>query len=85
LQNARNQIVGCALGSLKGVEASGLARACEATHDTSTRPWSFTDGRTTKAKHRFRRDIAEKGEGHMKGVESIYTSGEIAIEAGSAG
>jgi hypothetical protein len=51
----------------------------------STRPWSFAEGKTTKAKHRFRQGIAEKGEGHMKGVESIYTSGEIAIEAGSAG
>jgi hypothetical protein len=39
----------------------------------------------TKAKHRFRRGIAEKGKVHMKGVESIYTSGEMAIEAGSAG
>jgi hypothetical protein len=51
----------------------------------STRPWSFTKGRTTKAKHRFRRGIAEKDEGHMKGVESIYTSGDMAIEVGSAG
>jgi hypothetical protein len=55
------------------------------THDTSTRPWSFTEERTTKAKHRFRRGIAEKGKGHMKGVESINTSGEMGIEAGSAG
>jgi hypothetical protein len=32
----------------------------------------------TKAKHRFRRGIAD-----MKGI--IYMSGEMAIEAGSAG
>jgi hypothetical protein len=51
----------------------------------STRPWSFTKGRTTEAKHRFRRGIAEKGEGHMKGVESIYTSGKMVIEAGLPG
>jgi hypothetical protein len=49
-----------------------------------TRPWNFTEGRT-KQSSRFRRGIAERGEGHMKGVESIYTSGEMAIEAGSAG
>jgi hypothetical protein len=75
----------CASGSLKGVKASGLARACEATHDTSTCPWSFTEERTTKAKHRFRRGIAEKGEGHLKGEESIYMSGKMGIEASSAG
>jgi hypothetical protein len=39
----------------------------------------------TEAKRRFRRGIAERGEGHMNGVESIYTSGEVAIVAGSAG
>jgi hypothetical protein len=45
----------------------------------------FHRWRTTKAKHRFRRGIAEKGEGHMKGVESIYMSSEMGIEVGSAG
>jgi hypothetical protein len=50
-----------------------------------THPWNFTDGRTTEAKRRFRQGIAERGEGHMKGVKSIYMSGEVAIEAGSAG
>jgi hypothetical protein len=36
----------------------------------------------TEAKCRFRRGIAERGEGHIKGVESIYTSGKKPIEAG---
>jgi hypothetical protein len=53
-QDARNQFVVCASGSLKGVKASGLAKACEATHEYIDSPWSFTEGRTTKAKHRFR-------------------------------
>jgi hypothetical protein len=51
----------------------------------TTHPWNFTEGRTTEAKRRFRRGIAERSKGHMKGVECIYTSGEMAIEAGSAG
>jgi hypothetical protein len=51
----------------------------------STHPWNFTKGRTTEAKRRFRQGIAERGEGHMKWVESIYTSSEMAIEASSAG
>jgi hypothetical protein len=42
-------------------------------------------GGRPKRSGRFRRGIAERGEGHMKGVESIYTSGQMAIEAGSAG
>jgi hypothetical protein len=33
----------------------------------------------------IRRGIAGRGGGHMKGVESIYMSGEMAIEVGSAG
>jgi hypothetical protein len=49
-----------------------------------THPWNFTDGRTTLANRLFSRGIAVKGEGHMKGVESIYTSGKMAIKAGSA-
>jgi hypothetical protein len=36
----------------------------------------------TDAKHHFKRGIAKRGEGHMKGEESIYTSGEMAVEAG---
>jgi hypothetical protein len=37
----------------------------------------------TEGKCCSRRGITERGEGHMKGAESIYTSGEEAIEAGS--
>jgi hypothetical protein len=42
-------------------------------------------GGRPKRSGRFRRGIAERGKGHMKGVESIYMSGQMAIEAGSAG
>jgi hypothetical protein len=38
-----------------------------------------------KQSSRFRRGIAERGGSHMKGIESIYTSGMMAIEVGSAG
>jgi hypothetical protein len=65
-----------------GVKASRLARALS---DPLKRRLTLAEGRTTEAKRRFRRGIAETGESHMKGVESIYSSGEEAIEAGSAG
>jgi hypothetical protein len=39
----------------------------------------------TKAKRCFRQGIAERDKGHMKGAESIYTSGKEATKAGSAG
>jgi hypothetical protein len=65
-----------------GVKASRLARALS---DPLKRRLTLAEGRTTEEKRCFRRGIAEKGEGHMKGAESIYTSGEEAIEAGSAG
>jgi hypothetical protein len=71
----------CASGSLMGIKASRLARALS---DPLKRRLTPTEERTTEAKCRFRQGIAERGEGHMKGVESIYTSGEEAIEAGSA-
>jgi hypothetical protein len=65
-----------------GIKASRLARSlC----DPLKRRLTLAEGRTTEAKRRFRRGIAKKGKGHMKGVESINTSGEEAIEAGSAG
>jgi hypothetical protein len=64
------------------VKASRLARALS---DPLKRRLTLAEGRTTKAKRRFRRGIAKRGEGHMKEVESIYTSREEAIEAGSAG
>jgi hypothetical protein len=64
-----------------GIKASRLARALS---DPLKRRLTLTEGRTTEAKHRFRRGIAQRGESHMEGVESIYTSGEEAIEAGSA-
>jgi hypothetical protein len=79
-QDAQNQLVVTASGSLKGVKASGLARACE---DPQIR--RLAHGVHRGEDDRFRRGIAEKGEGHMKGVESIYTSGKMVIEAGSAG
>jgi hypothetical protein len=65
-----------------GVKSSRLARALS---DPLKHRLTLTEGRTTKAKHRFRQGIAERGKSHMKAVESIYTSGEEAIEAGSAG
>jgi hypothetical protein len=65
-----------------GVKASRLARALS---DPLKRRLTLAERRTTEAKRRFRRGIAERGEGHIKGVESIYTSDEEAIEAGSAG
>jgi hypothetical protein len=65
-----------------GVKASHLARALS---DPLKRRLTLAEGRTTEAKRRFRRGTAERDKGHMKGVESIYTSGEEAIEAGSAG
>jgi hypothetical protein len=68
--------------TLMGVKASRLAKALS---DPLKRRLTLAEGRTTEAKRRFRRGIAERGEGHMKGVESIYTSGEEAIKAGSAG
>jgi hypothetical protein len=67
---------------LMGIKASRLARALS---DPLKHQLTVTEGKTTEAKRRFRRGIAERGEGHMKGVESIYMSGEEAIEAGSAG
>jgi hypothetical protein len=69
-------------GSLKGVKASSLARACEATHEYVDSPMEFHRGEDDRS-GRFRRGIAERGEGHMKGVESIHTSGQMANEAGS--
>jgi hypothetical protein len=68
--------------TLMGVKASRLARALS---DLLKRRLTLAEGRTTEAKHCFRRGIAERGKGHMKGVKSIYTSSEAAIEAGSAG
>jgi hypothetical protein len=64
--------------TLMGVKARALS-------DPLKRQLTLTEGRTTEAKRRIRRGIAERGEGHMKGVESIYTSSEENIKAGSAG
>jgi hypothetical protein len=47
----------------------------------SIRPWKFTLGKTTEAKQPFQ----TRHSGHMKGVESMYTSGKMAIKVGSAG
>jgi hypothetical protein len=65
-----------------GVKASHMARELS---DPLRRRLTLAEGRTIEAKRRFRRGIAERGEGHTKGVESIYTSSEEAIKAGSAG
>jgi hypothetical protein len=43
-QDARKHLVVCASGSLKGVKASSLARACEATHEYIDSPMEFHRG-----------------------------------------
>jgi hypothetical protein len=68
-----------ALGDHRGHSwASRLARALS---DPLKRRLTLAEGRTTEAKRRFRRGIAKRGEGHMKGKKAF----EEALEAGSAG
>jgi hypothetical protein len=52
--------------------------------DLSIRPWKFTLRKTNKAKQPFQTRHRRKGRRPHE-IESIYTSGEMAIEVGSAG
>jgi hypothetical protein len=56
------------MGMLMDVKASRLARALS---DPLKRRLTLAEGRTTEAKRHFRRGIAERGEGHMKGVKAF--------------
>jgi hypothetical protein len=73
LQDARNQFVVCASESLKGVKASGLVRACEATHEYVDSPMEFHRGEDDQSKAPFQmRHCQKRRRPHERGRKHLY-------------